>query len=174
MKSRIEICTMSRTPQGAIPWTKTDKYFEVDLDKLSLSMPFKDVPHLSVNGVANMLMLFVPTPDGGRPPVSNASYTDVEEVIYNLYSIADYLDGKWHMTQVTFIANDQRDVRVLKLYKLYADATIRLEIGLGKAEHTVVMADVFTSKHMALMVQHHTLMNRRKNDKALEDRRSNS
>jgi hypothetical protein len=157
MKSKIEICTMSRTPQGSVPWTKTDKHFEVELDKLSPSKSFRGAPHLNTYGIDNMLKLFIPTTDGGNPPISNASYTDVEEVIYNIYSIADNQDGKWHMVQVKFVDSDQRDIRILKLYKLYSDATIRLEIGLGSTEHAIVMADVFTSKHMALMVQHHTL-----------------
>lgn len=163
MNRKIEICTMSRTPVGSLPWTKKDKHFDYEYKTIGKPTLVESYPGLSTHSILHMISLFAPSPDGRNPPISDASYTDVEEVIYNLCNIADGIDKKWHMTQVTFVCPDELDFRVLKLYRLYPNATIRLEIGVSvNVEHEILLADTFTSKHMALLLQHRKLASRRK------------
>lgn len=149
---RLDILTMSRTPQGSVPWTKTDINKVVDLGKTIVHGALEGIPALSPNGLRNMIDLFIPTPDGGNPPISNATYGQVEEVIYTLCNIADRMDGQWHMLQLSLIHVPTGDSRILKLYRLYPESTMRLEIG-GTGNRDILLADTFTSKRFALLLQ---------------------
>lgn len=154
MKNKIEVITMSRVHRGLIPWTKTEVSKEFCTRDINNVGAFEGVPALSSTGILKMLHIFNPNPDEGNPPVSAATYREVEEIMYLMCDIADELDGMWHMTQLTITDLDVNEYRILKLYRVTDMATQRLEIGLS-GEYEIQLRDIFTSTNMALMVQQH-------------------
>lgn len=132
----ISYCTISDTPSGEVPWTKTASEFVLKV---------KDFDE----DVERCMKAFTPNTDKGYPHTSKISYSDVDELIYRLMNHADSLDPNWRLIQFKAVRMTSGRERFIKLCKLKGRDVSRMEYPDFRGKD-VLLNDTFCSPQFGL------------------------
>lgn len=128
--------------KGALPpWKSERKEMEMTEDEAFVKY-------------ADLLPIFATNPDNENPIQSAMDIRDVDEVMYQIQTMAEEFYPKWECFQLQIARPDTGEKWILKMYRTNVGRTTRVEIGGDKSESEIMCTDIWFSQNFGFIIEH--------------------